>query len=39
MTSVSLRVDPEEGVEPGSHGDNAVVFAIDSTNLPPVNLK
>jgi hypothetical protein len=36
MTSVSLRVDPEEGAESGSHGDSAVVF--DSTNLPSVNL-
>ena len=25
LTSVSLRVDPEEGAEPGDHGDSAVV--------------
>jgi hypothetical protein len=36
MTSVSLRVDPEEGEEPGSHGDSTVVF--DSSNLPSVSL-
>ena len=37
MTSVSLRVDPDEGAESGSHGNTAVVF--DSTNLPSVKLK
>ena len=37
MTSVSLRVDPEEGEEPGSHGDSTVVF--DSSTLPFVSLK
>ena len=37
LTSVSLRVDPEEGAELGSHGDSAVVF--DSANLPSVKLK
>ena len=36
LTSVSLRVDPEEGAEPGDHGDSAIVF--DSTNLPSVKL-
>ena len=38
-TSVSLRLRmyPEEGAEPSTHGDSAVVF--DSTNLPSVNLK
>lgn len=36
LTSVSLRVDPEEGAELGSHGDSAVVF--DSANLPSVKL-
>ena len=37
MTSVSLRVDPEEGEEPGYYGDTTVVF--DSSNLPSVSLK
>ena len=37
LTSVSLRVDPEEGVEHDSHGDSSIVF--DSTNLPSVKLK
>ena len=37
MTSVSLRVDPEEGEESGGHGNVTVVF--DSNTLPSVNLK
>ncbi|CAI8021794.1 Band 4.1-like protein 2 [Geodia barretti] len=36
MTSVSLRVDPEEGEESGGHGNVTVVF--DSNTLPSVNL-
>jgi hypothetical protein len=36
MTSVSLRVDPEEGEESGGHGNVTLVF--DSSTLPSVNL-